>query len=72
MTPTNAIEALARTKLGLGLVVALVVRSIIGKMTLQALTGHDFAAGSMCPKVEATRDFMLASGQRAVGSLEQI
>jgi carbamate kinase len=45
----------------------------IGKVTPQALAGHDFAAGSMGPKVEAARAFVLATGQRAViGSLDQI
>lgn len=45
----------------------------IGRVTPQALAGHDFAAGSMGPKVEAARTFVLATGQRAViGSLEQI
>jgi len=45
----------------------------IGRVTPQALAGHDFAAGSMGPKVAAARAFVLASGQRAViGSLEQI
>lgn len=34
---------------------------------------HDFAAGSMGPKVEAARAFVLATGQRAViGSLDRI
>jgi carbamate kinase len=45
----------------------------IGKVTPEALGGHDFAGGSMGPKVEAARAFVLATGQRAViGSLEQI
>lgn len=45
----------------------------IGKVTPQALEGHDFAAGSMGPKVEAARAFVLATGRRAViGSLDQI
>lgn len=45
----------------------------IGKVTPQALAGHDFAAGSMGPKVEAARAFVLATGQRAViGSLDHI
>jgi carbamate kinase len=45
----------------------------IGKVTPQALAGHDFAAGSMGPKVEAARAFVLATGHRAViGSLDQI
>ena len=44
-----------------------------GKVTPHALAGHDFAAGSMGPKVEAARDFVLATGQRAViGSLDRI
>lgn len=45
----------------------------IGRVTPQALAGHDFAAGSMGPKVEAARAFVLATGQRAViGSLDRI
>lgn len=45
----------------------------IGKVTPQALAGHDFAAGSMGPKVEAARAFVLATGRRAViGSLDRI
>lgn len=45
----------------------------IGKVTPQALAGHEFAAGSMGPKVEAARAFVLATGQRAViGSLDRI
>lgn len=45
----------------------------IGKVTPEALAEHDFAAGSMGPKVEAARAFVLATGQRAViGSLDQI
>lgn len=45
----------------------------IGQVTPQALGEYDFAAGSMGPKVEAARAFVLATGQRAViGSLEQI
>lgn len=45
----------------------------IGKVTPQALAVHDFAAGSMGPKVDAARAFVLATGQRAViGSLDQI
>jgi carbamate kinase len=45
----------------------------IGKVTPAALAGHDFAAGSMGPKVEAARSFVLATGQRAViGSLDRI
>ncbi|MDP3082691.1 MAG: carbamate kinase [Rubrivivax sp.] len=45
----------------------------IGKVTPQALAEHDFAAGSMGPKVDAARAFVLATGQRAViGSLDQI
>ncbi len=45
----------------------------IGKVTPQALASKDFAAGSMGPKVEAARAFVLATGQRAViGSLDQI
>lgn len=45
----------------------------IGKVTPLALAGHVFAAGSMGPKVEAARAFVLATGQRAViGSLDRI
>lgn len=45
----------------------------IGKVTPAALAGHDFAAGSMGPKVEAACAFVLATGQRAViGSLDRI
>lgn len=45
----------------------------IGKVTPQALAGHDFAAGSMGPKVEAARAFVLGTGHRAViGSLDRI
>jgi len=45
----------------------------IGKVSPQALAGHDFAAGSMGPKVEAARAFVLGTGRPAViGSLEQI
>lgn len=45
----------------------------IGQVTPQALAGHDFAAGSMGPKVAAACAFVLATGQRAViGSLEHI
>lgn len=45
----------------------------LGKVTPQALAGHDFAAGSMGPKVEAARAFVVATGQRAViGSLDRI
>ncbi len=45
----------------------------LDKVTPHELSGHDFAAGSMGPKVEAARAFVLATGQRAViGSLEQI
>ncbi len=45
----------------------------IGKVTPEALAGHDFAAGSMGPKVAAACAFVLATGQRAViGSLDRI
>lgn len=45
----------------------------IGQVTPQVLAGHNFAAGSMEPKVEAARSFVLATGQRAViGSLDHI
>lgn len=43
------------------------------KVTPQALAQHDFAAGSMGPKVEAACRFVLATGKRAmIGSLEHI
>lgn len=45
----------------------------LGKVTPDELGEHSFAAGSMGPKVEAARAFVLATGQRAViGSLDQI
>lgn len=45
----------------------------LGKVTPQGLALQDFAAGSMGPKVEAARAFVIATGQRAViGSLEHI
>lgn len=45
----------------------------IGQVTPQALAAHDFAAGSMGPKVEAACAFVLATGKRAViGSLDHI
>jgi carbamate kinase len=45
----------------------------IGRVTPQALSSHDFAAGSMGPKVDAARAFVLATGRRAViGSLDRI
>jgi carbamate kinase len=45
----------------------------IDQVTPHDLSGHDFAVGSMQPKVDAARAFVLATGQRAViGSLEQI
>jgi carbamate kinase len=45
----------------------------LGRVTPQALAEHEFANGSMGPKVEAARTFVLATGQRAViGSLDQI
>lgn len=45
----------------------------LGKVTPQELAAYDFAAGSMGPKVEAARAFVLATGRRAViGSLDQI
>lgn len=45
----------------------------LGQVTPHDLSGHDFAAGSMGPKVEAAQAFALATGRRAViGSLEQI
>ncbi|MDP4076345.1 carbamate kinase [Acidovorax sp. A1169] len=51
----------------------LATQRAIGRITPQALAAHDFAAGSMAPKVEAARAFVLATGRRAViGSLERI
>lgn len=45
----------------------------LGKVTPHELSEHDFAVGSMKPKVDAARAFVLATGRRAViGSLEQI
>ncbi|ELC0660985.1 carbamate kinase [Vibrio fluvialis] len=45
----------------------------ITKITPQELNKYNFAAGSMGPKVEAAKDFVMATGKRAViGSLEQI
>ena len=45
----------------------------IGRVTPQALARHDFASGSMGPKVDAARAFVLATGRRAViGSLDHI
>lgn len=45
----------------------------IGQVTPHELAACDFAAGSMGPKVEAARAFVLATGRRAViGSLDQI
>lgn len=45
----------------------------IGKITPQALKQHQFASGSMGPKVQAAIEFSLATGKRTViGSLEHI
>jgi carbamate kinase len=45
----------------------------IGRVTPLALAAHNFAAGSMGPKVEAARAFVMATGRRAViGSLDDI
>lgn len=45
----------------------------LGQVTPHDLSEHDFAVGSMKPKVDAARAFVLATGRRAViGSLEQI
>ncbi|KAA0986225.1 carbamate kinase [Pseudomonas sp. ANT_J12] len=45
----------------------------LGEVTPQDLAKYHFAEGSMGPKVEAARDFVLATGKRAViGSLDQI
>lgn len=45
----------------------------IGEVTPQVLAAHNFAAGSMGPKVEAACAFVLATGKRAViGSLDNI
>lgn len=46
---------------------------LVRKVTPEALAGHNFAAGSMGPKVEAACDFVRQTGRRAaIGSLEQI
>jgi carbamate kinase len=43
------------------------------KVTPHALSLHSFAEGSMAPKVEAARKFVLTTGRRAlIGSLDQI
>lgn len=48
-------------------------QNALNKVTPQELSQHDFAAGSIGPKVEAAQAFVLATGKRAViGSLEQI
>lgn len=45
----------------------------LGRITPQALARHDFAAGSMGPKVDAACRFVLATGRKAlIGSLEHI
>lgn len=45
----------------------------LGEVTPQDLAKYHFAEGSMGPKVEAARNFVLATGKRAViGSLDQI
>jgi carbamate kinase len=44
----------------------------LGRVTPQELQRHDFAAGSMGPKVEAACEFVRRTGKRAaIGSLEQ-
>ena len=45
----------------------------LGKVTPHMLAQHVFPAGSMGPKVEAARKFVLATGKKAlIGSLDQI
>ena len=45
----------------------------IGRITPAELARHDFAAGSMSPKVQTACEFATATGQRAViGSLDAI
>jgi carbamate kinase len=45
----------------------------LGQVTLEELAGHQFAAGSMGPKVEAARRFVARTGRRAaIGSLAHI
>jgi len=45
----------------------------IAQMTTAELEGHAFAEGSMGPKVEAAREFVLRTGKRsAIGALEDI
>lgn len=39
---------------------------MLGVVTPGELLAHDFAAGSMGPKVEAACDFVRATGRRAV------
>jgi carbamate kinase len=46
---------------------------LLGEVTVEELAGHEFAAGSMGPKVEAARRFVSATGNRAaIGRLEDI
>jgi carbamate kinase len=45
----------------------------LGQVTPEELAGHEFAAGSMGPKVEAAARFAVKTGQRAaIGSLADI
>jgi carbamate kinase len=45
----------------------------LGQVTPEELTGHEFAAGSMGPKVEAAARFAAKTGKRAaIGSLDDI
>ena len=45
----------------------------LGRVTPDELAGHDFAAGSMGPKVEAAARFAASTGRRAaIGSLADI
>jgi carbamate kinase len=45
----------------------------LNRVTPEELAGREFAAGSMGPKVQAAREFVSVTGNRAViGSLEQI
>jgi carbamate kinase len=45
----------------------------LGATSPQALAKHDFASGSMAPKVQAACEFVRATGRRAaIGALDQI
>lgn len=45
---------------------------LVGETTPAELRGHDFAAGSMGPKVEAACRFAEAGGRAAIGSLSEL